>query len=313
MMIDRADRAPHTRHDRGGPARCSIGDTRMTAGVRFAGFVALACAFLALSAPPALARSKLLDEVNALRAAGCGGQRGAKTPLRANRKLDSVAKRIARGQQLSDALSATGYRALHSASMFLSNTKDDANIARTLAQRACSELRNENVRDLGVEKRGGNVWLVIAEPFAADALENVSKVSQRVIDLANEARARPRRCGSKQFAAVPPLVLEKRLTEAARVQARDMAKNNMLSHTGSDGSSPAQRATRAGYQWRVVGENVASGPTTPEEVMEGWLASPGHCENLMSPRFTEMGIAYVVDAKSASGVYWSQMFGAPRK
>ena len=62
----------------------------------------------------------------------------------------------------------------------------------------------------------------------------------------------------------------------------------------------------------AVGENIAAGATSAEEVMEGWLASPGHCENIMSPRFSEMGIAWVVDPKSASGVYWAQTFGTRR-
>ena len=69
---------------------------------------------------------------------------------------------------------------------------------------------------------------------------------------------------------------------------------------------------RERYKWRMVGENVASGPTTADEVMEGWLASPHHCENLMDPRYTDMGIAYVVDPKSESGVYWAQVFALPR-
>ncbi len=91
-----------------------------------------------------------------------------------------------------------------------------------------------------------------------------------------------------------------------------MARHSVLAHEGSDGSSPAQRIARAGYLWHKVGENVASGPTTPEEVMDGWLASPGHCENLMDPDFSEMGIAYTVDPRSASGVYWAQVFASPR-
>ncbi len=272
---------------------------------------ALACSVIVFSTP-APARSNLIDTINAVRADGCGGRRGVTTPLRASRKLDSVARRVSRGEQLKAALSDSGYRALRSSSMFMSGTDDNAEIARTLAQRACGELRNEDVREIGVERRGGNVWVVLAAPFAADELKNVSEVDNRILQLANQARSRARRCGSKPFPAVQPLTLEKRLTNAAREHARDMAKHNMLEHTGTDGSTPAVRVTRAGYAWRVVGENIASGPTTPEEVMEGWLASPGHCENLMSPRFNEMGIAYVVDAQSDSGVYWSQVFGSPR-
>jgi uncharacterized protein YkwD len=268
---------------------------------------------LAMCASPGLARASLIDTINDVRARGCDGKRGVSAPLRANRKLDGVAKRISRGERLGNALSKAGYRALHSSSLFMSNADDNADVARTLAQRACGELRDEAVREIGLEKRGDNVWIVLAEPFGAPALGNASAVSERVLKLANQARSRSRRCGGKTFSSAPPLTLAKRLGGAAREHARDMARHNMLAHEGSDGSTPAVRVTREGYSWRTVGENVASGPTTPEEVMQGWLDSPGHCENLMNARFTEMGIAYVVDPKSESGVYWAQVFATPKQ
>src|SRR6185369_13244659 len=149
--------------------------------------------------------------------------------------------------------------------------------------------RSGDVREIGIETRGDNVWVVLAAPFETDALKNESRVSARVLQLANEARSRARRCGSRQFPAAPALAPESHLSRAARDHAHDMARHNMLDHTGSDGSRPDERVTRAGYKWRTTGENIASGPTSPEEVMEGWLASPGHCENIMNPRFTEMG------------------------
>ena len=75
---------------------------------------------------------------------------------------------------------------------------------------------------------------------------------------------------------------------------------------------PAERATRAGYRWRVVGENIASGQATPEQVVEEWIGSAHHCANLMSPDFTEMGVGFAANSTSAGGIYWSQVFAAPR-
>lgn len=272
--------------------------------------IALSAATVLFYASPTLADVRA--SVNAERKAGCGGKVGTATPLRSNRTLDGVAKRIARGQKLADALKASGYRAIHSTSMFMSNAKSDAAIAQTLAQRACDELRSESIREIGVSRRGRDVWVVLAQPFDATALKDADDVAAEVLRLANEARARGRNCGSRAFPAVPPLTLSPELSEAARAHARDLTRNNMLSHSGSDGSSPSERVTRTGYPWRTVGENVAAGPTTAQAVMEGWLASPGHCENLMSPRFAEMGLGYVVDERSASGVYWAQVFGTRR-
>ena len=50
----------------------------------------------------------------------------------------------------------------------------------------------------------------------------------------------------------------------------------------------------------------------PVEVTEGWLTSPAHCENIMDARFTEIGIAYAASLNTAAGMYWTQVFAAPR-
>jgi len=85
-----------------------------------------------------------------------------------------------------------------------------------------------------------------------------------------------------------------------------------MDHTGRDGSTPADRMTRAGYKWRAVGENLASGAMTPEEAVEVWLHSPHHCANLMDRSFTQMGIAFATNPTTDGGAYWTQTFGTPR-
>ena len=233
-------------------------------------------------------------------------------PLRSSRQLNAAAQRVSRGERLRDALSAAGYRATHTSLMISSGVGSDTALARDLARRSCEELVDPAVRDIGIARRGQQAWILLAAPFATPELADEKEVTRRVLQLANEARARPRRCGSKSFAAVAPLTLSPRLMQAALEHSKDMARHSEFEHEGSDGSTPSQRATRAGYVWRTVGENIAAGATSAEEVMAGWLASPGHCENLMDPRFTETGIGYVVDPRSESGVYWTQMFGVPR-
>jgi uncharacterized protein YkwD len=273
--------------------------------------LAVAC-LLALAPRAVAARENLLGALNAERAEGCSGRRGVRTPLRLSRELNSVAQRVSRGERLRDALSAGGYRATRSSLVVSSGATSDAAIARTISQRSCKELTDASVRDVGIARLGQSVWIVLAAPFGAPELADEQRVRQRVLELTNEARAHARRCGSKSFASVPPLRLASRLSSAAHEHSKDMAKHSELEHEGTDGSTPFQRITRGGYLWRTAGENIAAGATSAEEVMEGWLASPGHCENLMDPRFTETGISYVVDAKSKSGVYWTQVFATPR-
>jgi uncharacterized protein YkwD len=130
-----------------------------------------------------------------------------------------------------------------------------------------------------------------------------------VLRLVNEARGRGRVCGARSFAPAPPLGWSDALAQAALVHSRDMAARNYFDHADAAGATVAQRATRSGYRWRVVGENIAAGQGSTRQVVAGWLASPGHCENIMSRDFVEMGAAYAINANSAMEIYWTQTFG----
>ncbi len=81
-----------------------------------------------------------------------------------------------------------------------------------------------------------------------------------------------------------------------------MAKHNMLDYTGSDGSTPDQRVTRAGYKRRATRREHRIRADDARRSDAGPASARGHCENIMSPKFKEMGIAWVVDVKSDSGV-----------
>jgi uncharacterized protein YkwD len=146
---------------------------------------------------------------------------------------------------------------------------------------------------------------------AVAARESGGDVGERVIELVNVARSKGRKCGSVRYAAAPPLTEAPELSKAARRHARDMARRNFFEHDGSDGSQPKDRVLRAGYEPRLTGENIALGPETAEEAVAGWLASPGHCENIMEPRFRHIGVG-VATGRGRGKIYWVQDFGAPR-
>jgi uncharacterized protein YkwD len=155
------------------------------------------------------------------------------------------------------------------------------------------------------------LWLLFAScmAFAPPTRGDSPPDAARVLELVNEARAKPRRCGWKRHAAVPPLARSAILERVAVAHARDMAARRRMSHSGADGSTPGERATRAGYHWRALGENVAFGQPTPEQVVAGWLDSTHHCANIMDPDFTEMGIGSATSDRAV--LYWSQVFGKP--
>ena len=136
-------------------------------------------------------------------------------------------------------------------------------------------------------------------------------IRARVLRLVNEARSRSRRCGGERYAPVAPLAPSQLLNEAAYRHARDMARHSFFDHAGRDGSQPKQRVARLGYRSRLTGENIAFGPESAEEVVAGWLASPGHCANIMEPRIQEMGIGFAV-GRSRGAIYWVQTLAWPR-
>lgn len=276
---------------------------RTPAAISFT-LVALLAAAVAPAAP------ELVAVINAIRTEGCADQPAVHPALRSNPLLDRVAEALASGRSVKEAMTDAGYRAVQSATLEVSGS-DDA-IARALAERGCRDIIDPSYRDLGVAQGSGKAWwIVLAAPFVPPAASQAAAVSRQVLELVNEARSRPRRCGRKRFNAAPPLVLSETLHRVALAHARDMADRSVLTHAGRDGSTPGERATRDGYRWRVVGENIAAGQSTPVQVVANWVQSPHHCVNIMSADFTEMAVAYAAEPRSAKGIYWAQVFAAP--
>jgi uncharacterized protein YkwD len=143
---------------------------------------------------------------------------------------------------------------------------------------------------------------------------NLANFEAEVLDLVNAYRAAGASCGSEgNFPGAPPLTWNAPLTQASLVHSDDMAAANFFSHTGSDGSDAGRRATAAGYIWQSVGENIAAGQPSVKVVMAGWMASPGHCANLMQQSFRDIGVACVSGgAGNTYRTYWTMTLGLAR-
>lgn len=133
-----------------------------------------------------------------------------------------------------------------------------------------------------------------------------------MLTLVNRARAEGRTCGDKEFPAAEPLHWNDRLAAAALLHAEDMARRNYFSHSSKDGSTLVDRIKRAGYVYRSIGENIAS-TADAQSVIDLWLASPGHCANLMNADFSEMGAAYAIGSAKAWETRWVQVLGKKRQ
>ncbi len=109
------------------------------------------------------------------------------------------------------------------------------------------------------------------------------------------------------------LSLNSKLSKAAKMHAKDLAKHDRISHFGFDGSDPWQRIKKTGYRAALAAENVGTGQASMKEVFVGWKKSPGHNENLLLSDATQMGIALVKDAKTEYKTFWVLELGSPLK
>jgi uncharacterized protein YkwD len=219
----------------------------------------------------------------------------------------------AHGGDLGRALVAAGYRAATATTITLSGASGAQRAAALLRSNYCSSLRDRRFSEIGIAHRGDTWRINLAQPLLPASLGDWREAAASVLQLTNEARAKPRQCGDRHFEATTPLAWNDALAAAALVHSKDMAKNDYFSHADPAGDTSAQRATKQGYAWQMVSENIAAGLASPKQVVAGWLASPGHCANIMSADSAEMGAAYATETRSAMGIYWTQVFGRQRK
>ena len=124
-----------------------------------------------------------------------------------------------------------------------------------------------------------------------------------LLELVNKVRKNGCKCGDTWYPSAPAVTWNNQLEAAAAGHSKNMHQKKFFSHKGTDGSDGGDRIARTGYRWTAYGENIANGYLSEREVILGWLASPGHCRNIMNRKYKEMGVARM-------GRYWTQTFGA---
>ena len=112
-----------------------------------------------------------------------------------------------------------------------------------------------------------------------------------------------------------PLILCKPLTLSAQNYAKDLAKQNYLSHKGKDGSTPGDRIQKSGYNWEnptsasKIAENIAAGQNSVSQVMKDWRNSKGHYKNIIEEDFTHVGFGMAKNPATKYKTFWVQNFG----
>ncbi len=202
---------------------------------------------------------------------------------------------------------------------------DDLDVDRTIPQRPVPETATDSFRytitdsfgltstatvtitisgvsddDGGGGPRGGFARTTIAESSVAE-----SDPADALLDLTNDLRLAN---------GLAPVALDTALIMAAQQHADDMADNDFVSHTGSDGSTPGGRAVSAGFNWSSIGENIAAGQASAEAAFAAWTESPGHLETILDPMFTDLGIGYANRPDDTGDAdyqfYWTQLFAS---
>lgn len=151
--------------------------------------------------------------------------------------------------------------------------------------------------------------LLTESPVKAQSSLHISKdqFKDQFLDAINTKRAKGCTCGSTYMRPAAPLTWNDMLASAAAEHAKDMYKNNYFDHASIDGRTLQDRLFAAGYNYKgfqfySIGENIAQGQQSIDEVIAGWFKSVGHCKNLMNPDFKDIGI-------SEYRLYWVQDFG----
>lgn len=109
-----------------------------------------------------------------------------------------------------------------------------------------------------------------------------------------------------------PVVYNEELSEAARLKANHMFINNYWAHFSPQGDTPWTFIKQAGYEYEFAGENLAKNFLYSQNVVDAWMKSPTHRENILRPEFTEVGFAVengVLQGEDTTLVV--QMFGKP--
>lgn len=128
----------------------------------------------------------------------------------------------------------------------------------------------------------------------ASESDQLDAFDKEVVELTNEEREKH---------DLTPLQIDQDLSNVAKEKSKDMAKENYFDHESPTYGSPFDMIKSFDIDYRAAGENIAKGQQTPQEVVDAWMDSPGHRENILNGDFTHIGVGFFED-----GNHWTQMF-----
>ncbi|MEM9214476.1 MAG: CAP domain-containing protein [Cyanobacteria bacterium P01_F01_bin.150] len=139
-------------------------------------------------------------------------------------------------------------------------------------------------------------------PNPSGSVVPTDQFDQEVLRLVNQERTQR---------GLQPFTLSQKLDEAADLHSQDMADQGYFAHRGLNGSSVGDRIEDAGYtDWNRWGENIDWYRSTAEGVVQSWMNSPAHRDNILNRDYTHMGLGYAFDDDIQGDHRWTQVFAA---
>jgi uncharacterized protein YkwD len=242
----------------------------------------------------------------------CAVAQGRAEELAAAGSVESDERAI---QRVSRALLAEGYEAHRWTERAILGYEAPLRMAQRWGVGAEQPFRDTVLgpfEEVGIGLAPSDDGTVVSMLFAVPRLSELVRVSEPLADLGEvRAKALVRVNQARRAAGRAPVVPNPRLDDAAQRYAELMLQRGFYAHVTRGGGSPRSRAEAAGYQpFTFLGENIAQGLFGPEEVVERWLASPGHRRNILDEQAAEtgLGVAYG-DTPKGFRVLWVQIFG----
>ena len=147
----------------------------------------------------------------------------------------------------------------------------------------------------------GDTTCTSASHFQSDMLNRV-----------NHIRAAGAVCGAVRYPSTGPLRWNSKLQQAASAHSHDMADHNFFNHkSATNGTTLSERLRSVGYRFQAAGENIGAGPANVAQVVDMWVASPGHCVTLMTAKFVDLGASCKNNSNSYYKTYWTLKAAAP--
>ncbi|MDW7670246.1 MAG: stalk domain-containing protein [Bacillota bacterium] len=176
---------------------------------------------------------------------------------------------------------------------------NDQTKAVTITGLAGSDVALASVKADQAASPTGDQNVTYSDEYAAENVHQDQKtIEMEVIRLVNIER---------ENAGVQPLIKCDQLMKVADIKSKDMAANNYFSHTSPAYGGLRDLLNHYNVSCSTSGENIAAGQKSAEEVMKGWMNSPGHRSNILHPDFARMGVG-TVEGGVYGGFTWTQLF-----